>query len=72
MKSVRGFMLCGDTSNLESDPFSTLASNPEILISRPLCTFVSFGGREALRGQGLYLSDSPTHPQTPSSTAVGS
>lgn len=65
-------MLCGDTFNLESDPFSTLASNLEILISRHLCKFVSFGGREALRGQGLYLSDSPTHPQTPSSTAVGS
>lgn len=65
-------MFCGDTFNLESDPFSTLASNLEILISRHLCKFVSVGGREALRGQGLYLSDSPTHPQTPSSTAVGS
>lgn len=65
-------MLCGDTFNLESEPFSTLASNLEIRISRHLCKFVSFGGREALRGQGLHLSDSPTHPQTPSSTAVGS
>lgn len=65
-------MLCGDTFNMESDPFSTLASNLEILRSRHLCKFVSFGGREALRGQGLYLSDSPTHPQTPCSTAVGS
>lgn len=65
-------MLCGDAFNLESDPFSPLASNLEILTSRHLCKFVSFGGREALRGQGLYLSDSPTHPQTPPSTAVGS
>lgn len=65
-------MLCGDTFNLESEPFSTSASNLEILISRHLCKFVSFAGREALRGQGLYQSDSPTHPQTPSSTAAGS
>lgn len=65
-------MLCGgkhrETFNLESDPFSTLASNLEILRRGRVCKFVSFGGREGLWGQGLYLADSPAYPQALSSS----